>query len=131
MQKQSKEDLYLSVGTSVGFKRRIVERLRLGIPEVEICEQYGISKKLLREWNRWYERHFYRLYKPPTSMKSLPPNTHPEELIQELTDRLRVAEQSRRDAELRAAAWKIVISIASEDLGLDIEKKFGSGQLLH
>lgn len=126
---QDKLDRYAKEVYSVGFKRRIIERLRMGLStETEICKQHDISLNLLREWNRWYERHFQRLNQisdPMASTKS----TDPEKLIAELEKKLRKSEKSLKKAELNAEVWKILVRIASEELGIDIEKKFGSGQL--
>ena len=124
MSKQQYLDRYAGEVHSLGFKRRIIERLRMGrSSELEICKQHDISLNLLREWNRWYERHFQRLYQISDSMVELPKDTDPEKIIEELRKKL-------KKAELSTEAWRILVRLASEELGIDIEKKFGSGQLI-
>ena len=124
MSKERKLDRYAKEVHSVGFKCRVIERLRMGLStESEICKQHEISLTLLREWNRWYERHFQRLYQISDPMADLPKHTDPDKIISELKKKL-------KQAELSAEAWKILVRLASEELGIDIEKKFGSGRLI-
>lgn len=115
---------------SVGFKRRMVERLRMGLAtEAEICKQHEISLNLLREWSRWYERHFLRLHQISSSpMAYRPKSKEPKAQIAELQEQLKLKQKQLQDAELTAEMYKIIIRIASEELGVDLEKKFGSGQ---
>ena len=128
--KRIQEHLRQETEFSVGFKRRIVERLRMGLSnEAEICKQHEISVNLLKDWQRWYERHFLRYNQLTRTMAYKSHSKDPEAIIAELQKKLAETEQAQQDAELTAEAWKIIIRIASEELGIDLEKKFGSGQL--
>ena len=130
MSKERKLDRYAKEVHSVGFKCRVIERLRMGLAtEDEICKQHEISLTLLKDWQRWYERHFLRYNQLSRTMAYKPHSKDPEAIIAELQKKLAETEQTQQDAELTAEAWKIIIRIASEELGIDLEKKFGSGQL--
>lgn len=109
------------------FRRRIIERLRLKIvSEQQVLTQLGISRTLLNQWNRTYQRYqrvwwFKPARFPRFTMKQPDLND-----IQVVRQQLADAEAALQKERLKNEALETVIRLAEQEFKIPIRKKSGS-----
>jgi tryptophanyl-tRNA synthetase len=108
-------------------KRQIVELLRAGIcNENQILDTVGISRKLLRSWNRYYQRYrnknlIFGRIKPCVMKKTT------NELAA-LKRRMADLEQHNEKLQLQNEALTTMIDLAERQFKIPIRKKSGPKQ---
>lgn len=106
------------------FRRHVVELYRLGlVSELQILTELKISRSLLKDWNRFYQRYrlnrFYPPIKPITKMKN------PTDEIALLREQLAQTEKLLQQEKLKREALDIMIGIAEKEFKIPIRKKSG------
>lgn len=96
------------------------------LSEDEACQKFKISRRLLHQWQRWYDTFFVQpLINPePMAKKKL----SDQEKIEQLQKQLKETQQQLKYANIRKEAYETMIHIAEEELNIYIEKKPGAKQ---
>ena len=111
------------------FRRRVIERLRLEmVSEHQVLTQLGISRTLLHQWNRTYQRYqrvwwFKPARFPRFTMKQPDLND-----IQVVRQQLADTEAALQKERLKSEALETVIRLAEQEFKIPIRKKSGSRQ---
>lgn len=108
------------------FRRRILERLRLQtVTERQVLSELGISRTLLNQWNRTYQRYQHRWCRAACAVQARPfprfvmkkPAVDPlQALQQKLADTEALLQQER----LKNQALQTVIEIAEKEFKIPV-----------
>jgi transposase-like protein len=109
-------------------RRKIVKEVISGALSKEQARRiYGIkSKSAILEWMRIFAGLERRLPKDPLPI--LKNMTIKEDSNSELKARIRQLEEELKLSRLKGRAYQIMVDIAKEEYGLDLEKKSGAKQ---
>lgn len=111
-----------------GFvKRQVIEYYRMGAySERQVLEAVGITRTILRRWNRSYQRYKNRMYKPLPNLKFM--NTKTSNELAALKKKLAELEQHNKKLQLQNEALETVINLAKNEFKIPIRKKSGPRQ---
>ena len=110
----------------IRMKKQAVQMVAAGLlSEEQACQKFKISRRLLRQWQRWYDSFFLQPQTDPDPMAKK--NLSDKEKIKQLLDQLKSTEQQLKYAQLKQEAYETAISIAEEELNIKITKKSGAG----
>ena len=111
-----------------GFvKRQVIEYYRMGAySERQVLEAVGITRTILRRWNRSYQRYKNRMYKPLPNLKFM--NTKTSNELAALKKKLAELERIVGQKQILIDFKDKMIDIAEEMYGIDIKKKFSTRQ---
>ena len=103
------------------FKRKKVSEIERNITSVvEISREYQVSRAAIYNWIYKYSRHLKRGTKQVIEMKS------DTRKIQTLNEKVKELEQLLGQKQVELEFHKKMVEIASEEVGFDIKKKYGS-----
>lgn len=106
---------------SESFKRKKVSELERNLTTVsEISKEYQVSGTAVYKWLYKYSQHRKRGVKQVVEMKS------DTQKVKALKEKIRELEQLLGQKTIEAEFHKKMIEIASEEIGIDIKKKYGS-----
>lgn len=109
------------------FRRRIIERLRIEIvTEQQVLTQLGISRTLLNQWNRTYQRYQHVWWFKPARFPRFIMKQPDLNDIRVIKQRLVDAEAALQQERLKNQALETVIRLAEQELKVPIRKKSGS-----
>ncbi len=111
------------------FKRKVVEEVLSGrISKEEARRIYKIkSKSAILEWMRIFVNIPGRSA-GTNPIPALKEKAMSEENTEELKAKIKQLEEQLKVSELKGRAYQIMVEIAKEDYGLDLEKKPGAKQ---
>jgi len=102
------------------FRRQIIERLRLQmLTERQVLTQLGISRTLLHQWNRTYQRYQHVWWHKPARFVMKKPFVDP---IQALQQKLADTEALLQQERLKNQALQTVIELAEKEFNIPIRK---------
>ena len=105
-------------------KKQAVQLVAAGLlTEKQACQKFKISRRLLLQWRKWYDRFFLQPQTNPEPMTKK--NLTDKEKIKQLQDQLKSTEQQLKH-KLKQEAYKTMIDIAEEELNIKITKKSGA-----
>lgn len=111
------------------FRRRIIERLRLQIvTEQQVLTELGISRTLLHQWNRTYQRYQLVWWFKPARFPRFVMKKPITDEVQALKQKLADTEAALKQERLKNQALTTVIELAEQQFKLPIRKKSGSKQ---
>ena len=111
------------------FRRRIIERLRLQmVTEQQVLTELGISRTLLNQWNRTYQRYQLVWWFKPARFPRFVMKKPITDEVQALKQKLADTEAALKQERLKNQALTSVIELAEQQLNLPIRKKSGSKQ---
>lgn len=106
------------------FRRHVVELYRLGlVSESQILTELKISRSLLKNWNRFYQRYRLNRFYPP--IKPIPTMKNPTDEIALLREQLAQTEKLLQQEKLKREALDMMINIAEKEFKIPIRKKSG------
>ena len=109
------------------FRRQIIERLRLQmLTERQVLTQLGISRTLLYQWNRTYQRYQYVWWHKPARFPRFVMKKPLVDPVQALQQRLADTEALLQQERLKNQALQTVIELAEKEFKIPIRKKSGS-----
>ena len=110
-------------------KRKIVTEVLSGrITKEQAREFYGIkSKSAVIEWMRKFAGIYPKAHgiNPIPILKDMTKHT---DKVVELEQRIKQLEKDLKTSQLKGKAYQIMVEIAKQDYGLDLEKKPGAKQ---
>jgi len=114
---------------SVAARRKIVNMVLSGAMSKEQARQvYGIkSKSAILEWMRDIAGLPRKAVVDPIPILKNMPEENDD--IQKLKEQIKQLEEQLKLSQLKGKAYQIMVDIAKEDFGLDLEKKSGAKQL--
>lgn len=111
------------------FRRRIIERLRLQmVTEQQVLTELGISRTLLNQWNRTYQRYLLVWWFKPARFPRFVMKKPITDEVQVLKQKLAETEAALKHERLKNQALTTVIELAEQQFNLPIRKKSGSKQ---
>ncbi|MDF9797149.1 transposase [Catalinimonas alkaloidigena] len=112
---------------SYRLRRQIIEKINIGLlTEYQVCEKYGVSLKLIRQWRRSYYKH--RILSPLNSFP-MKAKKSPQEEIKALKARLAATEKAYQDEKVKARAYEIM-TVAARSRSLKNSSRFQSEKSL-
>ena len=96
------------------------------LSEDEACHKFKISRRLLHQWQRWYDKFFIQPHVNPQPMAKK--KLTDQEKIELLQKQLKETQQQLKYANLKKEAYETMIQVAEEELNIKIEKKRGARQ---
>ena len=96
------------------------------LSEDEACHKFKISRRLLHQWQCWYDNFFIQPYTNPKPMAKK--KLSDKEKIEQLQKQLKETQQQLKYANLKKVAYETMIQVAEEELNITIEKKSGARQ---
>ena len=106
------------------FRRRIIERLRLQmLTEQQVLTQLSISRTLLHQWNRTYQRYQHTWWFKPARFPRFVMKKPSLDDVQALKQKLAETEAALQQERLKNQALTIVIELAEQQFNLPIRKK--------
>lgn len=113
---------------SEGAKRKIVMEVLSGtLTKEQARHVYGIkSKSAILEWMRIFAGLERRVPKDPLPI--LRNMSEKQDANNELKARIKQLEEELKLSQLKGRAYQIMVDIAKEEYGLDLEKKSGAKQ---
>ena len=106
------------------FRRQTIERLRLQmVTEQQVLTQLGISRTLLNQWNRTYQRYQNTWWFKPARFPRFVMKKPSINNIQSLKQKLAEAEAALNQERLKNQALTTVIELAEQQFNLPIRKK--------
>ena len=103
------------------FKRKKVSEIERNLSSVaEISREYQVSRAAIYKWIYKYSRHLKEGTKQVIEMKS------DTRKIQALNEKVKELEQLLGQKQVELEFHKKMVDIASEEVGFDIKKKYGS-----
>lgn len=106
-------------------KKQAVQMVAAGLlSEEEACQRFKISRRLLHQWQRWYDKFFMQPHVNPQLMAKK--KLTDKEKIEQLQKQLKEAQQQLKYANLKKEAYETMIHIAEKELDINIEKKPGA-----
>lgn len=110
----------------VQLRKKIIQSIDAGlITQRQVCEKYGLSTKLLRQWYRWYHKSFLLPHTTPKPMKR---KKDSEQEIKALKAQLKATQKALEEEKLKSRAYEIMIDIAEKELNVPVRKKHGTQQ---
>lgn len=111
------------------FRRQIIERLRLQmVTEEQVLTQLGISRTLLNQWNRTYQRYQLNWWFKPARFPHFVMKKPRIDDVQALKQKLAETEAALKQERLKNQALTTVIELAEQQFNLPIRKKSGFKQ---
>lgn len=109
------------------FRRQIIERLRLQmLTERQVLTQLRISRTLLHQWNRTYQRYQHVWWHKPARFPRFGMKKPAVDSLQALQQKLADTETLLQQERLKNQALQTVIEIAEKEFSIAIRKKSGS-----
>ncbi len=109
------------------FRGRVIERLRLQmVTEQQVLTELGISRTLLNQWNRTYQRYQHVWWFKPARFPRFTMKQPDLNDIRVVRQQLADAEAALRKERLKNEALETVIRLAEQELKIPIRKKSGS-----
>lgn len=109
------------------FRRRTIERLRLRmVTEQQVLTQFGISRTLLNQWNRTYQRYQLSWWFKPARFPRFVMKKPIVDPLQALQKQLAETEAALHQERLKNQALQAVIEVAENEFNIPIRKKSGS-----
>ncbi|GAB3514221.1 hypothetical protein GCM10027341_56670 [Spirosoma knui] len=109
------------------FRQRIIERLRLGmVTQPQVLTQLGISRTLLQQWNRTYQRYQLTWWFKPARFPRFVMKKPVVDPLKALQQKLAETEDALQKERLKNQALQAVIEVAENEFDIPIRKKSGS-----
>lgn len=109
------------------FRRRVIERLRLPmVSERQVLTELGISRTLLNQWNRTYQRYQHTWWLKPARFPRFVMKKPVVDPLQAFQQKLAATEDLLQQERLKNQALQTVIEIAEKEFKIPIRKKSGS-----
>lgn len=109
------------------FQRRIIERLRLQmVTEQQILTELDISRTLLNQWNRTYQRYQHRWWFKPARFPRFVMKKPVVDSLEALQKKLAETQAALQQERLKNQALQAVIEVAEKEFKIPIRKKSGS-----
>ena len=106
------------------FRRRIIERLRLQmLTEQQVLTQLSISRTLLHQWNRTYQRYQLTWWFKPARFPHFVMKKPVVDSLQALRKKLAETQAALQQERLKNQALQAVIEVAENELNIPIRKK--------
>lgn len=109
------------------FRRRVIERIRLEmVTDQQLLTQLGISRTLLNQWNRTYQRYQHTWWFKPARFPRFTMKQPDLNDIQVVRQKLADTEAALQKERLKNEALETVIRLAEQEFKIPIRKKSGS-----
>lgn len=106
---------------SESFKRKKVHEFERNLTTVgQISREYQVTRAAVYKWIYKYSRHLRKGTKQVIEMKS---DTHK---LQAMREKIKELEQLLGQKQVELEFHKKMVELASEEVGIDIKKKYGS-----
>ena len=87
----------------------------------KLAKKHGLSLITVRHFVKWYKAHYPDIQHPPQTTVQESVTSAPGSEMEELRKQL-------QQANLKVAAWEMLVDNARQELGVDIVKKYGTKQ---
>ena len=106
---------------SESFKRKKVSEIERNLTTVvQVSREYQVSRAAVYKWIYKYSRHLKKGTKQVVEMKS------DTRKLQAMREKIKELEQLLGQKQIELEFHKKMVDIASEEVGFDIKKKYGS-----
>ena len=106
------------------FRRQIIERLRLQmVTEKQVLTQLGISRTLLHQWNRTYQRYQLNWWFKPARFPRFVMKKPRIDDVHALKQKLAETEAALKQERLKNQVLTTVIELAEQQFNLSFRKK--------
>lgn len=109
----------------IRLKKQAVQMVAADLlSEEEACQKFKISRRLLHQWQCWYDKFFVQPHINPQPMAKK--KLTDQEKIERLQKQLKETQQQLKYANLKKEAYETMIQVAEEEFDITIEKKRGA-----